>query len=160
MGQYHYIVNLDKRDFIHPHGFGNGLKLCEQIYSHPSTGQALLILLAVSNGRGGGDLGTETGADIIGRWGADRIAMVGDYGEISDLPAEFNADTIYERCVDADTSTGAHFDSLNKWRVENDKPPVAPADRFTDITARVVEVYTANGGGTFDNSGHGWGNWS
>jgi len=29
MGQYHYLINLDKKQVIHPHQIGNGLKLHE-----------------------------------------------------------------------------------------------------------------------------------
>ncbi len=78
MGQYHIVVNLDKREKIHPHVLGNGMKLWEQLASHPGTGAALIVLLAsASNGDGGGDLSTEN--PIIGSWRGDRIAMVGDY---------------------------------------------------------------------------------
>lgn len=54
MGQYHYIVNLDKREFINPHKLGVGLKACEQLTSPAGTAQALFVLLLCSNGRGGG----------------------------------------------------------------------------------------------------------
>ena len=30
MGQYHYTVNLSKKEFINPHKLGDGLKLLEQ----------------------------------------------------------------------------------------------------------------------------------
>ena len=30
MGHYHYLVNLDTKQVIHPHEIGNGLKLCER----------------------------------------------------------------------------------------------------------------------------------
>lgn len=30
MGQYYKPVNLDKREYIHPHSIGNGLKMLEQ----------------------------------------------------------------------------------------------------------------------------------
>ena len=79
MGQYHRCVNLDKREFIDPHKLGNGLKLREQVASHPGTGAALIILLAsASNGQGGGDLDQ---SPIVGRWRGDRIAFVGDYDD-------------------------------------------------------------------------------
>jgi hypothetical protein len=29
MGQYYLIVNLDKKQYLHPHRFGDGLKLLE-----------------------------------------------------------------------------------------------------------------------------------
>ncbi len=99
MGQYHIVVNLDKREFIHPHQLGSGLKLWEQMAAHPGTGAALIALLAVSNGRGGGDLHDEDDT-IVGRWGGDRIAIVGDYAAPADLPAEDDAESIYFECGD------------------------------------------------------------
>lgn len=94
MGQYHITVNLDKRQFIHPHKLGDGLKLVEQMGSSDGTAAALLLLLACSNGRGGGDFDTGNvdpeDAKLIGSWAGDRIAVVGDYaeGEYADLYAE------------------------------------------------------------------------
>ncbi len=29
MGQYYYIVNIDKHEYLHPHKFNDGLKLLE-----------------------------------------------------------------------------------------------------------------------------------
>jgi hypothetical protein len=40
MGQYHYLVNFDKKQCIHPHQIGNGLKLAEQICSRPAAARA------------------------------------------------------------------------------------------------------------------------
>ena len=93
MGQYHYVVNFDRKEYLHPHRMGDGLKLLEFGDSSGGTMCGLALLLAVSNDRGGGDLHVgETkheqllGTYIIGRWGGDRIAIVGDYHEPSDLP--------------------------------------------------------------------------
>src|SRR6516164_2497689 len=97
MGQYHYTVNLDKKQFINPHKLGDGLKLLEQAgYSPGGMNDALHLLLAVSSGRGGGDFQSES--PLIGSWGGDRIAVVGDYAEREDLPPEFEAENIYDRC--------------------------------------------------------------
>lgn len=102
MGQYHLTVNLTKREFIDPHKLGDGLKLAEQSRGPKpgGTNDALHLLLAVSNGRGGGDFpsSSDPEAKWIGRWGGDKIAVVGDYGEDSDLPEEFSASRIYRRC--------------------------------------------------------------
>jgi hypothetical protein len=84
---------LDKKEVINPHGLGSGLKLWEQIASYPGTGAALIVLLACSNGRGGGDLKYHP---MVGRWAGDRIAVVGDYAEDGDLPEEFAAGSIYK----------------------------------------------------------------
>lgn len=96
MGQYWDVVNLDKKEFIHAHKLGNGLKLWEQVASSVGTSTALLILIAaMPESRGGGDLDLrddlppeylEIAKRTIGRWAGDRIAMVGDYAEDSDLP--------------------------------------------------------------------------
>lgn len=104
MGQYHYIVNLDKKEFINPHKLGVGLKAWEQIANTPGTPQALFVLLICSNGRGGGDLGKTLGFDepIIGRWAGDRIAVVGDYAEDYDIKAPLHdpVSAIYDLCAD------------------------------------------------------------
>jgi hypothetical protein len=89
MGQYHYIANLDKKEYLDPHQFGDGLKLMEFGNSAGGTLTGLTILLGVSNGRGGGDLHLEDGdpmAEIVGSWGGDRIAIIGDYFADDDIP--------------------------------------------------------------------------
>ena len=70
MGQYHIIVNLDKRECIDPHRMGSGAKAWEQFASFPSTPQGLFALLICSNERGGGDLSRPPGISepVLGRW--------------------------------------------------------------------------------------------
>lgn len=77
MGQYYKVVNLDKKEFLHPHKFGDGLKLLEFGCSSVGTMTALAVLLSVGNGRGGGDI--ESTSVIVGSWAGDRIAIIGDY---------------------------------------------------------------------------------
>ena len=79
MGQYYYIANLDKKEYLHPHRCGDGLKLLEFGLSSCGTMSALAILLADGNGRGGGDLRTEN--PIVGTWAGDRIVVTGDYAD-------------------------------------------------------------------------------
>ena len=81
MGQYHKVYNIDKKEYIHPHKIDNGLKLLEQIGWINSTSTALFLLLANSNGRGGGDAEDHP---AIGRWAGDRIVIQGDYAEETD----------------------------------------------------------------------------
>jgi len=66
----------------------------------------------------------------IGRWAGDRIAIVGDYAEDSDLPAEFKASEIYGKCHEG-------------------KP-----DSWLDVTDDVAKVIEHEVGGTFE--GEGW----
>ena len=79
MGQYYFIVNLDKRQYLHPHRFGDGLKLLEFGNSGGGTMCGLAILLADGNKRGGGDLYSNN--PIIGTWAGDRIVVAGDYAD-------------------------------------------------------------------------------
>lgn len=98
MGQYHYLVNLDKKQFVYPHQIGNGLKLHEQIGWKYSTATALVMLLAASckdGGRGGGDF--HAVHPLVGSWAGDCIAFAGDYAEPEDIPG-FDAPQIYEAC--------------------------------------------------------------
>lgn len=97
MGQYWYPVNLTKREYVHPHKLGSGLKLWEQLASE-GTGRALVILCAaMPEPRGGGDLEPDP---IIGRWAGNRIALVGDYAEDGDLPnSPVPASQIHDLCA-------------------------------------------------------------
>jgi len=92
MGQYHLIANLDKREYLYPHEFGDGFKLMEFGQSAGGTLTGLAVLLAATNGRGGGDFWDPGVEDIdglwspTGRWTGDRIAIIGDYFENGDVP--------------------------------------------------------------------------
>lgn len=79
MGQYYKIVNLDKREYLHPHKLSSGLKLMELANSFPAT--VLPVLLAEGSGRGGGDFGDESGTSVAGRWAGDRVVVIGDYAD-------------------------------------------------------------------------------
>ena len=81
MGQYYQAYNLTKKEFIHAHRINNGLKLMEQVGHDKSTSTALFLLLANSNGRGGGDARPH---ELIGRWAGDRVVIQGDYAEPGD----------------------------------------------------------------------------
>lgn len=80
MGQYHIIANLDKKEWLHPHDFGCGIKLAEFAFASEGPMAGLALLLASSNGMGGGDIFVEDEFDDIpGRWAGDRIVIAGDY---------------------------------------------------------------------------------
>jgi hypothetical protein len=137
MGQYWYPVNLDKHEFISPHVLGCGLKLAEQVGTFPGTGTALILLCAASpERRGGGDVEP---SKVLGRWAGDRIALVGDYAEDGDLPAEFQASTIMKRCRDEEY----------KYTEKN-----IPGPRYTDISEMVAVAIEKELEGKF--SGTGW----
>ena len=81
MGQYYRVCNLDKRQVLDPHAFGDGLKLLEFGCSSLGALTALTVLLADGNGRGGGDLHVNPEEHpIVGSWAGERIVIAGDYG--------------------------------------------------------------------------------
>ncbi len=118
MGQYWVLVNLDKKEFVDPRQVGSGLKLIEILTNHPSACEAMVVLCAAQREvRGGGDLDMEKNrhgperdfCDLpeeyreiarrtIGRWAGDRVVLVGDYTQDSDLPDHPHASTIWDAC--------------------------------------------------------------
>ncbi len=79
MGQYYKIVNIKKKQYITPHTFGDGAKLMEFSMSASGVLAGLAILLADGNGRGGGDLNSDS--PIVGSWAGDNIVVAGDYAD-------------------------------------------------------------------------------
>lgn len=99
MGQYYYVVNPDKKQYLHPHKFGCGLKLGEFSSAPFGPMNALAILLAVGNGRGGGDLqikNADADAVLVGSWAGDRVFVAGDYAGDCGIkpsdPSKFDSD--------------------------------------------------------------------
>lgn len=80
--QHHLIVNLDKRQYLEPHDFGDQATLTGFGNEAQGTLAALAVLLARDNGFGAGDLQLPdemSDRDLIGSWAGDRIAIVGDF---------------------------------------------------------------------------------
>ena len=106
MGQYHILVNVDKREMVEPWDLALGSKQWEHTgdFRYPLVGSladAMYILTMTSPNRGGGDLPQTT---ISGNWAGDRVMIVGDYTEDSDLPAEFLGAQLYETALDSYTN--------------------------------------------------------
>jgi hypothetical protein len=71
MGQYFKMVNLDKKEYLHPHKFGEGMKLFE--FGCGGSGLMAGLNLLLSSGNGD--------ESLEGRWAGDRIVCIGDYAE-------------------------------------------------------------------------------
>ena len=122
MGQYYVIANLDKREFISPSSFLDGVKLMEFSLNGNGVLSGLSVLLASSNGQGGGDLTVDEGwDDIPGRWAGDRIVVAGDYDSNPDSPGF----KVYEMC-------GERTD------MEQLLQAGGQLDNFVDISSRVL----------------------
>ena len=72
MGQYYKLINIDKKEYIDPGDFGQGLKLMEHSYTDNEYTNALLYLLK-------------------DRWKGDRVYEVGDYAVADDEDEPFYA---------------------------------------------------------------------
>jgi len=107
MGQYHQLYNLTKKERVHARKIENGAKLLEQVGHEKSTATALFLLVANSNGRGGGDAKAHP---LIGHWAGDEIVVQGDYAEPFD-PAYTDPDTL-EKFTDISAQV---LDLLNKF---------------------------------------------
>lgn len=93
MGQYHRLVNLDKREWVDPHGLGLGAKQYEHTGVDGSLADAMYVLSMTSPGEGGGDF---PHTEISGRWVGDRVVIVGDYTKADAIPGVDGANAIYE----------------------------------------------------------------
>jgi hypothetical protein len=92
MGQYFVVANLDKKEFINPNNFDEGIKFAEFYSGSYGTMSGLAILLSNSISK----------VDPWGRWAGDRIVIAGDYAEQND-PGEGNAvQGVYTRCHTGD----------------------------------------------------------
>lgn len=127
MGQYYMLGNLDKKEYLHPHRFGDGLKLLEFGSSGSGTMNGLAILLAVGNGRGGGDLHTETENGIVGSWAGDRIVIMGDY---ADEPDDWKSVTKTKK---------EYMDAYKgMWREEDENGRALGKSEWVDISEAVL----------------------
>jgi len=76
-----YIIgNIDKKEYLRPDAFGEGDTLLDVVDSYQGVMLGLVVLLADSNGRGGGDL--RSNHAVIGTWAGDRIAIIDDAAEL------------------------------------------------------------------------------
>lgn len=123
MGQYFQVVNLDKKEKLHPHAFGDGLKLMEMASGGYGVLAALALLLRQSSEWGGGDFSVglkyddnhnlHTINDLLGSWAGDRIAVVGDYDD-SHIYEDASYKDISKEVVEM-----CKMDTYMKERIEN-----------------------------------------
>ncbi|PSB00405.1 hypothetical protein [Merismopedia glauca] len=123
MGQYHLIVNLDKKEYLNPSYFGDGLKLWEFAGSKTTIG--LTALLTANNEGAGGDFNVPTSNHLIGSWAGDKIAIIGDYQQAERL------DGITYQLVEAT------FDNIS-----TDLMQILYQDRFfSEINANLMNLH-------------------
>lgn len=121
MGQYHHLVNVDKKEVVNPHGLGLGLKQWEHLGDFDGTlADAMYILMMTSPARGGGDLPQ---TDISGRWTGDRVLVLGDYTEDSDVPSIPNVGLLYsesDHYTDITDMVAKAFETVFRIRISGE----------------------------------------
>lgn len=127
MGQYWKPVNLTKREYIHPHRLGDGLKLLEQASSSNLSAALTILLATMPQRRGGGDFQNNP---FIGRWAGDKVTFAGDYSEDSDMPnSPVPFGVVYHLCS-------------GEGQVEHKG---VMYESFTDVTDDVLEIMQSEG---------------
>ena len=79
MGQYFKLVNEDKEEVVVSYDIGGTAKFYEWMYNNQV--RVLAWLLRRSNEGGGGDIDDSSKYQTLGRWGGDRVSLVGDYDD-------------------------------------------------------------------------------
>lgn len=111
MGQYHILVNLDNNEFV----VRGGAKQYEHTFYNGDLAHAMYLLTMTSPYRGGGDW---LPTPVSGRWAGDRVVVLGDYTEDSDLPDIPNASSLYHRVQETGTNISEQVDEALKTVLE------------------------------------------
>ena len=105
--QYWIAVNKTKREWIHPHRFGDGLKFDD--FKHTSGGFLTALAYLLAEGKG-----------CKGRWAGDEVAIAGDddpsmlYDEAMDSWKDVSFEVI--RLMSDDPTLKAKLKTLVAWR--------------------------------------------
>ena len=88
MGQYHMLVNIDKKEYVDPWGF-DGLAKAQEELHNKITPAGLFFLMVCPAARGVGDFDE---GEYAGRWHGDRVVVLGDYFEADDFEGAADLD--------------------------------------------------------------------
>lgn len=86
--QLFLIVNLDKREYVHPHALGMGMEL-KQICTHRAIGVLAYLLRDSDFFDGDQDVPAESVVDkrrrfpMAGRWAGNSIVLVGNHDSLN-----------------------------------------------------------------------------
>ena len=121
MGQYFVVANTTKKEFLHPHKFGSGLKFLEFTLDDCGVMSGLAHLLAQSSEGVAID-----DATVTGRWIGDHVVIVGDY----DTSGIYN-----------ETSDGNDYTDISNAVIQH-------MGRDSYVQARLSEKHRFEGGGS------------
>jgi hypothetical protein len=120
MGQYHLLVNSDKKEFVNPRDLGFGAKQLEHCGFLGDLPLVQYWLTTASPDRGFGDFKlTAENQDVLGRWRGDRVFVLGDYTEAGDVPKVRSAHTFWKK-IHAKESEWVNISSIVLVALQND----------------------------------------
>lgn len=158
MGQYYMVVDLDRREYVHPHRLGSGLKLWEICAGNLP--RVLAYLLRGSTGRGGGDPRVpyqrfqDEDGDVDwaaldeaiaerfpneGRWAGDRVVIVGDYDESEAFGGLYREVQDSGDWTEISAEVAAEFNRFIEFEDMRVDEPVHPTECDHEDVARTVD---------------------
>lgn len=137
MGQYYMVVDLDKREFLHPHRLGSGLKVWEICAGNLP--RVLAYLLKQSTGQGGGDPRPRDKFPNCGRWAGDRVVIVGDYDETEAFQGLYREVQDKEFWTEISPFVAPEFNRFVEFQDKQVDEPVAPEECEHGETWTVVD---------------------
>lgn len=145
MGQYHLLVNLDKREYIYSHQLGDGLKAWEQFASGPGgVMSAAIYLMVCPTPRGGGDFDAGPNNTMMGRWHGDYVTWVGDYAEKDDFDSivhdgvAIHPDIIYALCAKDEDDRQSQIEHSTEILADESRP-----EHWKDAARRILKAAEA-----------------
>jgi len=144
MGQYYIVVNVDRKEYLDPLKFNDGLKLLEITGGRSFTLSALALLLADGNGRGGGDFPCSSSSvpdvnEWIGRWAGNRIVVAGDYADDCKFLSDEDISRFYQSHPEA-------LEFIKRHRRKGPNLYEAAKLTFTDISEHMIAVMLQDSG--------------
>jgi hypothetical protein len=119
MGQYHLLVNSEKKEYVNPRDLGYGAKQLEHCGFIGDLPLVQYLLTTSSKGRGFGDFRlTDYNSAFLGRWAGDRVFILGDYTEEGDVPRVRTAHTFWKK-IHALESEWVNISELAKIALDN-----------------------------------------
>lgn len=137
MGQYYMVVDLDRREYLHPHRLGSGLKLWELCAG--DLPRVLCYLLGQSTGGGGGDPRPRDAFPNVGRWAGDRVVVVGDYDASDRFGGLYHAVQADDGWTEIAPEVAAEFNRFIEFEDMQVAEPVHPDDCGHADTRTVVD---------------------
>lgn len=128
---------LDRREYLHPHRLGSGLKLWEICAGNLP--RVLAYLLKQSTGQGGGDPRPRDAFPNCGRWAGDRVVIVGDHDDSEAFGGLYREVQDGDGWVEISPDVAPEFNRFIEFEDSQVDEPLHPRDCDHGDVARTVD---------------------